>query len=408
MLTYNTEYNSTYCWRNQFSREIDMSRALCRRRGGRFFLLQYNCNNLCFVFVCIWTSFRPQRNEGQEQFGGPRVYHQNQYQYADYPARFDHQRGPMREFSGPRRDFGGPRNNGLNNGNANFYNSNKSHYQNDKLGGAGIGNGIQQRYNNYAGNNHYSNKLKQEANEFMSKEDRAKLQSDKAKNPGKGLEKPIWDKLDPFEKNFYVVHANNATRSEEEVNAFRNSLQITVAGNGCPAPIQTFEETNFPESVMKEMQKQAFTAPTAIQSQGWPIALSGRDMVGIAQTGSGKTLAYMLPAIVHIQHQKRLQRGDGPICLVLAPTRELAQQIQMVTNDFGNQSNPLVRHTCIFGGSPKGPQARDLDRGVEVVIATPGRLIDFLERGITNLARCTYLVLDEADRMRKYFLLFFG
>lgn len=306
----------------------------------------------------------------------------------------------MREFSGPRRDFGGPRNNGngLNNGNANFYNSNKSHYQNDKLGGAGIGNGVQQRFNNYAGNNHY-NKLKQEANEFMTKEERAKLQSDKAKNPGKGLDKPMWDKLDPFEKNFYVVHANNATRSEEEVNAFRNSFQITVAGNGCPAPIQSFEESNFPESVMKEMQKQAFTAPTAIQSQGWPIALSGRDMVGIAQTGSGKTLAYMLPAIVHIQHQKRLQRGDGPICLVLAPTRELAQQIQMVTNDFGNQSNPLVRHTCIFGGSPKGPQARDLDRGVEVVIATPGRLIDFLERGITNLARCTYLVLDEADRM---------
>lgn len=85
--------------------------------------------------------------------------------------------------------------------------------------------------------------------------------------------------------------------------------------------------------------------------------------------------------------------------MVLAPTRELAQQIQTVTQEFGNHTNPLVRNTCIFGGSPKGPQARDLDRGVEVVIATPGRLIDFLERGITNLARCTYLVLDEADRM---------
>lgn len=228
----------------------------------------------------------------------------------------------------------------------------------------------------------------------MTKEERARLQSEKAKNPGKALGIPIWDKLDPFEKNFYVVHANNATRSQEDVEDFRKTLQITVSGNGCPAPIQSFEETNFPESVMKEMQRQAFTQPTAIQSQGWPIALSGRDMVGIAQTGSGKTLAYMLPAIVHIQHQKRLQRGDGPIVLVLAPTRELAQQIQSVTSEFG-QTSPLVRNTCIFGGSPKGPQARDLDRGVEVVIATPGRLIDFLERGITNLARCTYLVLDE-------------
>lgn len=229
----------------------------------------------------------------------------------------------------------------------------------------------------------------------LTKEERARLQSEKAKNPGKALRIPTWEKLDPFEKNFYVVHANNATRSQEDVDAFRNSLQITVSGNGCPAPIQSFEETNFPESVMKEMQRQAFTQPTAIQSQGWPIALSGRDLVGIAQTGSGKTLAYMLPAIVHIQHQKRLQRGEGPICLVLAPTRELAQQIQSVTSEFGQQTNPLVRNTCIFGGSPKGPQARDLDRGVEVVIATPGRLIDFLERGITNLARCTYLVLDE-------------
>lgn len=107
----------------------------------------------------------------------------------------------------------------------------------------------------------------------------------------------------------------------------------------------------------------------------------------------------MLPAIVHIQNQPRLQRGEGPVVLVLAPTRELAQQIQAVTHDYGLNSNPLIRHTCIFGGSPKGPQARDLDRGVEVIIATPGRLIDFLERGVTNLRRCTYLVLDEADRM---------
>lgn len=127
------------------------------------------------------------------------------------------------------------------------------------------------------------------------------MQSEKAKNPGKALSAPHWDKLEPFEKNFYVVHANNATRSDDDVETFRQSNQITVAGKGCPAPIQSFEETHFPESVMKEMQKQAFTSPTPIQSQGWPIALSGRDMVGIAQTGSGKTLAYMLPAVVHIQ-----------------------------------------------------------------------------------------------------------
>lgn len=122
-------------------------------------------------------------------------------------------------------------------------------------------------------------------NEFMTKEDRAKLQSEKAKNPGKGLEAPKWDKLDPFEKNFYVPHANAVSRTEEEIDDFRKKLEITVMGSSVPQPTQALEESNFPESVMIEMQKQGFTTPTSIQAQGWPIALSGRDMVGIAQTG---------------------------------------------------------------------------------------------------------------------------
>ncbi|XP_047355727.1 probable ATP-dependent RNA helicase DDX5 isoform X3 [Vespa velutina] len=148
---------------------------------------------------------------------------------------------------------------------------------------------------------------------------------------------------------------------------------------------------------MEGIRRQGYSQPTAIQAQGWPIALSGRDLVAIAQTGSGKTLGYILPAIVHIIHQPRLSKGDGPIALILAPTRELAQQIQEVANCFGESA--AVRNTCIFGGAPKGPQAHDLERGVEICIATPGRLIDFLERETTNLRRCTYLVLDEADRM---------
>jgi ATP-dependent RNA helicase DDX5/DBP2 len=125
-------------------------------------------------------------------------------------------------------------------------------------------------------------------------------------------------------------------------------------------------------------------------------------MVGIAQTGSGKTLAYILPALVHIHHQAKVQRGEGPVALILAPTRELAQQIQAVAQDFGQRNG--VSNTCIFGGAPKGPQCRDLERGVEICIATPGRLIDFLERNVTNLKRITYLVLDEADRMVSYLL----
>lgn len=178
---------------------------------------------------------------------------------------------------------------------------------------------------------------------------------------------------------------------------FRDEHSITLKGDIVPNPIKFFQEGNFPDYVMHGIKKQGYQEPTPIQAQGWPIAMSGKNMVGIAQTGSGNTLAYMLPAIVHINSQAPLNRGDGPIALVLAPTRELAQQIQTVANDFGSLS--YVRNTCIFGGAPKGSQARDLERGVEIVIATPGRLIDFLERGTTNLRRCTYLVLDEADRM---------
>lgn len=148
---------------------------------------------------------------------------------------------------------------------------------------------------------------------------------------------------------------------------------------------------------MDEVKAQGFPAPTAIQSQGWPMALSGRDVVGIAETGSGKTLTYCLPAIVHINAQPLLAPGDGPIVLVLAPTGELAVQIQQEITKFGKSSR--IRNTCVYGGVPRGPQIRDLSKGVEVCIATPGRLIDMLEGGKTNLRRVTYLVLDEADRM---------
>ncbi|KAK0168720.1 hypothetical protein PV327_002494 [Microctonus hyperodae] len=238
----------------------------------------------------------------------------------------------------------------------------------------------------------YWNSQPQNPNSYNKKQNQKKC-------PGDLLKKPEWDmeSLPVITKNLYVPHPNVRSRTTDDVSKYHIGKEITVKGNNTPLPIQAFEESNFPDYVMQEIRKQGFQEPTAIQAQGWPIALSGRDLVGIAQTGSGKTLAYILPATVHINNQPRLNRGDGPIVLVLAPTRELAQQIQTVARDFGSSS--CIRNTCIFGGSPKGPQARDLERGVEICIATPGRLIDFLEKGTTNLRRCTYLVLDEADRM---------
>ena len=218
-------------------------------------------------------------------------------------------------------------------------------------------------------------------------------------NPGGNLRKVKWENFDlvPFEKHFYNPHPNNLNADPREVESYRAEKEITIVrGKSVPNPITTFEEAGVPDYVMKEIQRQKYTEPTAIQAQGWPIALSGLDLVGIAQTGSGKTLGYLLPGIIHVNNQPYLERGDGPIVLVLAPTRELAQQIQEVAAEFGRSSK--IKNTCVFGGAPKGPQIRDLENGCEIVIATPGRLIDILEMGKTNLRRCTYLVLDEADR----------
>ncbi|ENH75111.1 ATP-dependent RNA helicase DBP2 [Fusarium oxysporum f. sp. raphani 54005] len=216
---------------------------------------------------------------------------------------------------------------------------------------------------------------------------------------GAGLKNQEWDvsTLPKFEKSFYKEHPDVTNRSDADVEAFRRKHQMTIAGKDVPRPVETFDEAGFPRYVMDEVKAQGFPAPTAIQSQGWPMALSGRDVVGIAETGSGKTLTYCLPSIVHINAQPLLAPGDGPIVLVLAPTRELAVQIQEEMKKFGRSSR--IRNTCVYGGVPKGPQIRDLSRGVEVCIATPGRLIDMLEAGKTNLRRVTYLVLDEADRM---------
>lgn len=135
----------------------------------------------------------------------------------------------------------------------------------------------------------YWNSQQQLSNEFRVNN---KKQNQK-KIPGDLLKKPNWDMmaLPIITKNLYVPHVNIMSRSADEVNNYYTGKEITVKGNNTPFPIQAFEESNFPDYVMEEIRKQGFLEPTAIQAQGWPIALSGRDMVGIAQTGSGKTLA---------------------------------------------------------------------------------------------------------------------
>ncbi|KAM0684357.1 ATP-dependent RNA helicase dbp2 [Mitosporidium daphniae] len=214
-----------------------------------------------------------------------------------------------------------------------------------------------------------------------------------------GLPTQSWENMQlvPFEKNFYREAPSVSALTASEVFEIRKSMGITVSGENIPKPVVSFSEACMPPSVLREIESLGFTKPTPIQAQGWPMAMSGRDMIGIAETGSGKTLAYLLPAIVHITAQPSIRPGDGPICLVLAPTRELAVQIQEECRKFGRSAR--IRSLSVYGGVPKGPQARELSRGVEILIATPGRLIDMLRDSRTNLKRITYLVLDEADRM---------
>jgi len=200
-----------------------------------------------------------------------------------------------------------------------------------------------------------------------------------------------------FEKNFYVEHPDVVAMSDRQADQVREEAGISILRGPCPRPVRSFEEASFPDYILSEIKHYGFKKPTPIQMQGFPVALSGKDVVGIADTGSGKTLTFLLPAIVHILAQEELRRGDGPIVLILAPTRELAVQIHTEVTKFTKVAK--IKSTCCYGGVSRGPQARELQHGVEICIATPGRLIDFVETGTTNLKRVTYLVLDEADRM---------
>ncbi|KAI3387415.1 hypothetical protein SNEBB_000947, partial [Seison nebaliae] len=149
--------------------------------------------------------------------------------------------------------------------------------------------------------------------------------------------------------------------------------------------------------ILEEMMKAKFEKPSPIQSQAWPIALSGRDFIGIAQTGTGKTLAFLLPAMIHICAQTQpIAERLGPNILVLSPTRELAQQIEREIAKYSFQG---IRSLCIYGGGDRRKQIEICRQGVQVVIATPGRLWDLQSANHIDVKSVTFLVLDEADRL---------
>jgi len=157
----------------------------------------------------------------------------------------------------------------------------------------------------------------------------------------------------------------------------------------------TFQEVPFPSSIKDRLLQAGFPAPSQVQQYCWPLAVQQYDVIGVAATGSGKTLGFLLPCFTWML-EKRVSDRD-PSMLVLAPTRELAVQIQDESQKFGSSSG--LRTTCCYGGAPKHEQLRELRSGVHGIIGTPGRVNDFLEGGQLRLERVEKLVLDEADRM---------
>ncbi|KAG0626762.1 hypothetical protein M758_2G149700 [Ceratodon purpureus] len=202
---------------------------------------------------------------------------------------------------------------------------------------------------------------------------------------------------DRFTKDFYEESASISGMTEEEVAAYRKSLAIRVSGFDVARPVKTFEDLSFDSSLMSAIAKQGYERPTPIQCQACPIVLSGRDLIGIAKTGSGKTAAFVLPMMVHIMDQPELGKGEGPIGVICAPTRELAQQIYSEAKKFAKAYG--IRISGVYGGMSKFEQFKELKAGCEVVVATPGRLIDMIKMKALTMHRATYLVLDEADRM---------
>src|ERR1700759_4885871 len=158
-----------------------------------------------------------------------------------------------------------------------------------------------------------------------------------------------------------------------------------------------FSDLGLIEPLFRAVSAEGYTTPTPIQAQAIPLLLQGRDVLGIAQTGTGKTAAFALPVLQHLAGQNKRAEPKSPRALVLAPTRELAVQIARSFDTYGRGLG--LRLCTVVGGLGYGRQIETLQRGVDILVATPGRLLDLMERGNVKLGNVTFFVLDEADRM---------
>jgi ATP-dependent RNA helicase DDX23/PRP28 len=189
---------------------------------------------------------------------------------------------------------------------------------------------------------------------------------------------------------------------ERDWRIFKEDFNISTKGGGIPNPMRNWTESHLPRRLLEIIDQVGYKDPSPIQRAAIPIALQNRDLIGVAVTGSGKTAAFLLPLLVYIAELPRLdeddmRRNNGPYAIILAPTRELAQQIELEARKFASPLGFTV--VSIVGGHSIEEQAYNLRNGAEIIIATPGRLVDCIERRIIVLEQCCYVIMDEADRM---------
>ena len=187
---------------------------------------------------------------------------------------------------------------------------------------------------------------------------------------------------------------------ERDWRIFKEDFEIATRGNRVPHPLRSWKESGLPSLLLTTLEKVGYKEPSPIQRAAIPVGLVNRDVVGIAETGSGKTAAFLLPMLVYISNLPPITAVTaeaGPYALIMAPTRELAQQISVECTKLGSVLG--IRNVSIVGGLGIEEQGSRLREGTEVVIGTPGRLIDCIEKRYLVLHQCNYVVLDEADRM---------
>lgn len=235
----------------------------------------------------------------------------------------------------------------------------------------------------------YGKLLKKRRTEAEKEQEKMRLKKVKQKE-----EKQKWD-----DRHWSDKELNEMT--ERDWRIFKEDYNITIKGGRIPDPIRSWKESGFPTEILDIIEKVGYKDLTPIQRQAIPIGLQNRDIIGVAETGSGKTLAYLIPLLLWItslpKNERMKNTDQGPYSIILAPTRELAQQIEEETNKFGNTLG--IRCVLVVGGLSREDQGLKLQMGCDIVIATPGRLIDVLENRYLVLNQCTYIVLDEADRM---------